>query len=563
MHHARRLRPALTTLVALSITALGVGAVPSARADTPLPLPLSHLHFNALDPLLANGDGTVGESTYSNPSSPICSTSGLVAANVNTDCEGASPHNETSIAINPTNPANVIGSANDYQLRLNSGGSINESVYSRAHVSFDGGATWTTYPVPYNGYNATGDPAVAVDTSGTAYLGTLGFRFSQGRSGSTPAPDILVAHSSDGGKTWSTVRVASGSGSSGSVGAFNDKDYLTAWGNGNAIVTWTIFNQGQKGSYISSPIYDSVTHDGGNTWSAPTEISGAASFCYGGTSVVPAPCQYDQGAVPAVAADGSIYVGFESAAPIYDPSDPNFGADQYLVVKVDPATGQRVAGPFQVAQLVDGVYAYPINAQGRQTYQDSQFRTWSLGNVATDPTNAQHLAVIWSDMRNSTVPAPADPYAAMTNSDVVVSQSFDRGMTWSAPVALTLPGDQFMPWGTYDTNGKLRVGFFDRSYDPANHKYGYTIATETTIGSLAFTYAQVTTTLSDPTQGDRWFSGITVNPAFPHPTSFLGDYSNITGAGSSAVAYWTDMRNTICFGVACAFGEDAYFGAAR
>src|SRR5579859_7765139 len=86
MHHARRLRPALTTLVALSITALGVGAVPSARADTPLPLPLSHLHFNALDPLLANGDGTVGESTYSNPSSPICSTSGLVAANVNTDC---------------------------------------------------------------------------------------------------------------------------------------------------------------------------------------------------------------------------------------------------------------------------------------------------------------------------------------------------------------------------------------------------------------------------------------------------------------------------------------------
>ena len=157
-----------------------------------------------------------------------------------------------------------------------------ETVFSRAHVSFDGGQTWTTYGVPFNSYVATGDPAVAFDANGTADLSTLGFLFSQGRSPTGVNPDILVSHSTDGGKTWSSPsRVASGSGSFGSVGIFNDKPFMTAWGNGNAIITWTQFNDGIGGSDISSPIFASVTHDGGNTWTAPQEISGSASFCTG------------------------------------------------------------------------------------------------------------------------------------------------------------------------------------------------------------------------------------------------------------------------------------------
>jgi hypothetical protein len=87
-------------------------------------------------------------------------------------------------------------------------------------------------------------------------------------------------------------------------------------------------------------------------------------------------------------------------------------------------------------------------------------------------------------MRNSTLPAPTNPYAAVTNSDVIVSRSFDRGRTWTAPVALTLPGDQFMPWGAYDANGFLRIGTFDRQYDAANHSYGYTLANESGSGTL-------------------------------------------------------------------------------
>jgi hypothetical protein len=119
-----------------------------------------------------------------------------------------------------------------------------------------------------------------------------------------------------------------------------------------------------------------------------------------------------------------------------------------------------------------------------------------------------------------------------------------------------------MPWGAYDTSGKLRIGYFDRSYDAANHKFGYTLATETSSGSLAFVATELTTALSDPTQGDRWFSGVTVNNAFPHPTQFLGDYSGIAAGATGATALWTDFRNNVCFTVRCGAGEDAFYATA-
>lgn len=549
----------LTLFLTLGLLVVGVYStfsftVATAHAADQPPLPVTHEKVDYVQDILNNGDGPLNQGDFKNPPSPICSTATSTASNVNTDCEGTAPHNETTIAVNPTNRLNMIGSANDYELTLTSGGKTQETAYSRAHVTFDGGKTWTTYPISYHGYVTTGDPAVTFDASGTVYLATLGFLWSQG-NGCCTNPDVLVAHSTDGGKTWSAPSVvAHGTGSFGSVGIFNDKEYITSWGNGNAIVTWTVFNDGQGGSYISSPIYDSVTHDGGKTWSTPTAISGSASFCIGaqgGTT-----CDQDQASIPTYA-QGNIYVAFLNTANL------TTGRDQYLVVKVDPSTGQLVAGPYKVAPVFDGFTDYPINIDGRPTYQDSEFRTWAAGNVTVDPTNAQHVAVVWSDMRNSTLPAPSDPYTAKTNSDVIVSQSTDGGVTWSAPTALTAPGDQFMPWGAYDTSGKLRIGYFDRSYDAANHKYGYTLASETLAGSLQFAFTRISTKLSDPTQGDRWFSSRTANSSFPHPSTFLGDYSGITARpGGGVVLLWTDMRLSVCFGTRCGFGEDAFFASA-
>ncbi len=526
------------------------GGTGTASADNDVLLPVTHQVFNGVVGVSADStNGTIGESMYINPSSPICTTSGM-----NTDCEGVAPHNETAVAVNPTNSSNVIGSVNDYQLRLSSGGRVYETIYTRAHVSSDGGKTWASYPISYPNYTSTGDPGIAFDADGKAYLSTLGFRWSQGNFCCTN-PDVVVSTSGDGGKSWSMpARVASGTGNFGSPGIFNDKEAIAAWGHGNAIVTWTVFNDGKGGSYISSPIYDSVTHDGGNTWSTPMAISGSASFCAGAQGG--SACDQDQGSVPVVAADGSIYVSFMNFS-----NDPN-GRDQYLVVKVDPATGQTVSGPVRVAGIYDGFSDYPVSEDGRQTYQDSEFRTWAFGNITADPTNASHLALVWSDMRDSTLPVARDPYTAKTNSDIVVSQSSDGGATWSAPQPLAIANDQFMPWSAYDSSGRLQIGYFDRSYDAANHKYGYTLASETSDGSPAFTETELSTGLSDPTQGDRWFSGRTPNTAFPHPSSFIGDYSGLAASPSGGVAaLWTDMTQTACFPSRCGAGEDAFYAS--
>ena len=86
---------------------------------------------------------------------------------------------------------------------------MSETVLSRAHVTFDGGQTWSMYPLYSNSaYQATGDPALAFDAAGHAYYATLGFRF-VGPTNATN-PDVLVANSGDGGKTWNVERVAHG-----------------------------------------------------------------------------------------------------------------------------------------------------------------------------------------------------------------------------------------------------------------------------------------------------------------------------------------------------------------
>jgi hypothetical protein len=534
-----RTRRMAILLAGATTLALTLGASGALGEDNDFGQPIDFLHNVNQAP--APVTGTVWANGPRIPTgTAICTTPAQTGSNINTDCEGTNPHNETSIAVNPTNARNILGGANDYQLALNPGGHVGETILSRAHVSFDGGTSWSEYPVGSNSaYQATGDPSVAFDAAGHAYYATLGFRFVGPVN--AQSPDILVANSGNGGRTWSEHRVAQGSGVFTSVGDVLDKEYVTAWGNGNAIVTWGDFRQGQKGAFISVKINASVTHDGGTTWSAPRVISGSLT-----ESFVP---------VPTVAADGRVYVAFLNT------TDNTTGRDDYEVVEVSPATGGRLAGPFKVATTIDGFTDYPI-ALGRQTYHDSIFRTWAAGNITADPTDPTHLAVVWSDMRNSTLPAPTDPYSASTNSDVIVSQSFDRGRNWSAPVALARAGDQFMPWGAYDRGGLLRIGLFDRHGDASNHTYGYSLSTETAAGALAFGTTTISTVRSDPTRDNRWFAA-TLNPGFPFATSFLGDYSNIAATPSGGVvAYWTDLRNQACFLGRCGHGEDAYFTAA-
>src|SRR3954469_12319712 len=222
----------LGLLLGLALVAFVVLGVAVATAgDDPQPVDFTHNGVDAPAPIAT---AVWGSGSTVKIGTPFCSTTTSTAANVNTDCETKSvgPHNETSIAVNPTDPNNIIGGANDYQLGLNPGGHVSETLLSRAHVSFDGGHTWTEYPLNSNAaYQATGDPSVAFDADGHAYYATLGFRFVGPLN--AQSPDVLVADSGDGGRHWRTSRIAQGSGVFTSVGDVLDKEWITAWGHGN------------------------------------------------------------------------------------------------------------------------------------------------------------------------------------------------------------------------------------------------------------------------------------------------------------------------------------------
>jgi hypothetical protein len=491
--------------------------------------------------------------TYKNPPSPICSIARPAAAtDYPIDCEpGLGIHNEEAIAVDPTDPDHWVASANDYQLKVSSGGQIAAYVFSRAKVTFDAGDTWTTYPVPFNGYTGTGDPSIAFDDEGNVFfaaLGAAGFNL----------PDVLVAHSTDGGKHWTQVRTAAGKGSHG-TSVFPDHPVLTAWGDGNVAVTWIRYVFGPHFIIQTAPMVAQVSHDGGATWTSPADISGSDPTCVG--LAAPDACDQTWGNAITVSPSGEVLATFYDTYEYTPDGATNLGRTKHYSVEVDPATGTLADGPNLIGQAYDGINEgdFPVSVDGRQTLQDSEFRLLMQGNITADPTDAtgDHFAVVWFDDRNAAVPLPADPYAAVTNSDVIVSQTWDGGETWSPPTAIALPRDQFMPWAAYDSTGRLRVGFFDRSYDAANHMYGYTVATENSPGSLTFTEAQATSERSDPTQGNAWFRA-TVDPDFPNATRFIGDYSGIAAVGNDVVVSWTDLRDQVCLFGTCAAGQSQF-----
>ena len=157
----------LVTALAIPLTA-GVAIVfGQEEGERTLPYDITHSVRDAPAPVAG---AVFGTGSPFKSGDRICTTSTQTTANVDTDCEKTGPANETSIAVNPTNEDNIIGGANDYQLGVNPGGHVSETLLSRAHVTFDRGRTWSEYPITFNAkYQATGDPAVAFDAAGRAY----------------------------------------------------------------------------------------------------------------------------------------------------------------------------------------------------------------------------------------------------------------------------------------------------------------------------------------------------------------------------------------------------------
>ncbi len=481
------------------------------------------------------------------PFTAICTSATAFGSNVMANCDSTVlPHNETAVIVDPSDPNHLSAGSNDTELPPN-GASGSAKSAAGYYTSFDGGRSWLNGQVPNGGFSHTSDPAVGFDTLGNLFYGVVAFDL--GLGGTALGGAIQVSRSTDGGRTFEAPVIVERS-TAGTIE--EDKPYLVVDTNPNSpfrdsiYVTWTRFHFSSTGKYLESPIFFSTSRDGGLSWSAPKEISGTNSgVCtFSGTPLsFDGRCKEDQFSSPVVAPDGTIFVAFENEQAI---NDGQF-RDQYLVVKSTDG-GVTWSAPVRASDIIhDGVSDYPINIVGRQTLSNSQFRVNSAGNLAVDVTNGE-LVVVWSDNRKGT--------AANTNTSILMARSSDGGNAWGAPITVSAAAnDQFYPWAAFAPDGTLNVAFFDRSFDPANSKYGITLARLAPQGKK-FASQRVDTGLSDPNHA-RWFSGATGGK-----TLFLGDYNGLA-VGSDGVAHpvWTDMRRVVATQGISGTTEDAFTAA--
>ena len=181
-------------------------------------------------------------------------TAVMVGPNINMD-PTLSVSQESSVAINPLNPLNIVASTN------------------WAHFySFDGGRSWKRTDVASHS-QAVGDPNVTFDNRGTV--------FRQGRgSVSDAGPNLLAVHPSyDGGRTLNQAVLAylplqqAGGPDQGILAAdtVSKSPYV---GSMYAIASDYQAATAVTG-YISVgfPLIVVASHDGGTTWSKPVDIS--------------------------------------------------------------------------------------------------------------------------------------------------------------------------------------------------------------------------------------------------------------------------------------------------
>jgi hypothetical protein len=488
---------------------------------------------------------------------------------VNQDCSLRRQAEEV-IAVNPTNPNNLIAGQNDSRIGYNHCG------YA---WSFDSGKTWGDQIPPFWSYvlpdghtsDACSDPTATFDADGNAYVGGVLFDVASaanaivvvksnagigGRYYHSPATGAFQEYSTNVGV------VASGNDPSAAL----DKEFIVADANqgspkaNNVYATWTLIELTGVGVGIHSPIYFGQSTDGGATWSPGIEISGSsAAYCglFSGEAD-PYACDQDQGSHPIVGPDGTIYVAFGNG------NLPGAGVEQVLMVScpasADCSDPVNWTAPAKVGDMFEFHPIGPSSAgcpAGRQCLPPNGYRVPMITSVSASIANNGDLFVSWTDGRNIGENCKVGLVTAETatppcDSDILYAYSTDGGATWSSSFDLTPAGSaQWQSWSAVTANGKLWVAYYDRSYgncefDGCND---ITIAgiDNAATESPSIKYTRVTTSsMPNLTLANN-----------PVQAGFLGDYMWVTvNDKGRPLIVWADTR-----GLNGTVEEDIYFSS--
>jgi hypothetical protein len=384
---------------------------------------------------------------------------------------GPGYHNETSVALDPVRPNRVLASW---------------QVPATVAWSADAGATWKSVALPgTDRWELAGDPVVTFGGEGRAFALFIAFdrpddyRF-LGRAAHRNG--IFVSRSDDGGHSWSepspVVEHAEAPGI-----PFEDKPMMTTdrWSdspwNGNLYVAWTQFRK------RSSGIRFARSTDGGESFSAPIEISDAAGSPQDTLGA-------DEGTDLAVGPGGTVYVVWsDSTGLLLDRSHDGgrtFGRDDRI----------RATGPI----------VFPVKGVERANGYPS---------LGLDPRSGK-LYVTWVDR-------------SAGEADVYLVSSVDRGRTWSEPVRVSGDArgsgiDHFFAWTAVDPVSGLLVTGYYRS-EPG------------TGGERAVRYMLAWSTDGGTTFSRRPWAAASFRPG----GEFLGDYTGVDARAGVAYGAWTEV----------------------
>ena len=434
-----------------------------------------------------------------------------IGAGVNQGCR--TPQNETTIAVNPANPNNLVAGANDYRdCCVVSGTSFRNDGSGWVYVSMNGGTTWANMKLPglgssgdpqgvFKKLTSVGDPTIAFGANNTVYYANIGFNRVDESDG------IFVSVSHNGGATWDNpVLVAN----SGGATFFNDKLWIGADPNsGQVIITWTRFKDNPQYGYVESPIVAATSNNYGASWSSWVDVSG--------------PFKYNKGSVPFYGNDGNIYVSFEGAVA----ADNYF--DYNIVAK--STDGGKTFAQKVVSRNVDE--NFPIFG-GRGVLTGLHFRTNTFPALTVDRVTGK-LYLAWADNRHGDSTMFCDPAygrsgCATTHVQVFIQSSTD-GVNWTAPRQLTTtPEDKIYPWVAAN-GGNVIVSYYTREFaGSASLQIDYAYVKSNDGGATWSSSTRLTEQSSDP--GIQFTLG-----------AFIGDYTGVAiGSDNIAHPVWTDFR---------------------
>jgi hypothetical protein len=385
---------------------------------------------------------------------------------------------ETSIAINPANTDNVIAGANEIQ-----------RLPMRAMYSTDGGQTFTGVDLPLppprtkNGFDFGSDPGVAFDSAGNAYYSYIVVFFSTG--GAINGTEMAVAHSTDGGATWTATYFNPQTGNA----QFNDKPMIavdTGTAHPNRIyVAWDNATGNSSSDKNGNNVLVSYSDDGGATFSTPVSASGPFTGRTGGI-----------GADPYVTADGTLHVAWQDYA------------HGTIADSASTDGGQTFSAPHVIAS-VNG-FQFNVAAQA------------SRGALVYPSCGSYTTTLYCSYMNGSN--------AATT---VYVAKSTDGGSTWTS-TAMPAGGDQFNQWLAVDpSDGSVNVAYYDTGTNGAIPTL-YTLARSTDGGG---TYS-ASAVANAPTDESCCSPSVNLGNQY-------GDYEGLAAFNGVVRPVWTDRRQAV------------------